>query len=94
MDLGKAVQISKVKIWNRMDCCSERLRNVDILVSNNNVNFESIAYKPGSNSGQAIVEIGIPTNAIPGRFLRIQLRGVTEFLGIMRNTKNFSKLKQ
>ena len=34
VDLGEVYEISKIRIWNRTDCCAERLDNFKILVKN------------------------------------------------------------
>lgn len=81
VDLGHSSQIREVRIWNRTDCCSERLANFYVLVSespfpsgnlratldNPSVWHQHIQRAPGK-------EITVPVSA-KGRYLRIQLAG-------------------
>jgi hypothetical protein len=81
VDLGAIYNIGLIKIWNRTDCCSERLSNFYVMVSekpfsSSNVN-DSLA-QPGiwssHNSGTAGRTTEIKVNA-QGRYVRIQLAG-------------------
>jgi hypothetical protein len=71
VDLGESYELDTVKLFNRTDCCSERLQNVDILLSDDGTTFRPIAV-----SGQVPVT---QTFAMPAgtraRFVRVQLRG-------------------
>ncbi len=74
VDLGRLAQIDSIAVWNRSDCCQDRLTGFHVLVS------RSPDAQPGS-AGFARFEIGtagrpteIPVDAI-GRYVRIQLQG-------------------
>lgn len=75
VDLGASVAIDRIDIFNRTDCCSERLSQFYVLVSDS----------PGAQPGQAIFEhfesgpVGISTSVsvgASGRYVRIQRAGV------------------
>ena len=81
VDLGAIYNIGLIKIWNRTDCCSERLSNFHVMVSeepfrSSNIN-DSLA-QPGiwssHNRGTAGRTTEIRVNA-QGRYVRIQLAG-------------------
>ncbi len=71
VDLAKSFPIDSVVIYNRTDCCGERLSNFAIKLSSD-----------GSTSTDSIVmtgQCGIPGKFVfgkDGRFVRVQLRGV------------------
>ena len=81
VDLGATYNIGLIKIWNRTDCCSERLSNFYVMVSekpfsSSNIN-ESISQSGIWNrhhSGTAGRTTEIKVNA-QGRYVRIQLVG-------------------
>ncbi len=77
VDLGSSYSISSVKIWNRGDCCSNRLNNFDIKVYNNR----------GGNETKNVYVSGQPSNNgstyninATGNVVRIQLRGNNRIL--------------
>jgi alpha-L-fucosidase 2 len=81
VDLGASYPIGLIRIWNRTDCCGERLSNFRVLVSD--VPFVSgdlnaVINQPGvwhyAVSGAAGVQTDIPV-ARAGRYVRIQLAG-------------------
>jgi hypothetical protein len=83
IDLGRTAKISGIVIWNRTDCCSERLKDFWVFVSD--VPFgpsdspANLQKRPGSWSG-FFDEIPSPTievdvGATAGRYVRIQLQG-------------------
>jgi len=87
VDIGSIQTIRRVAIFNRTDCCPERLSDFYVLVSetpftsndlNENIN------RPGVASFHAPTQAGSPTN-IPigrrGRYVRIQLVG-TNYLSL------------
>jgi len=56
VNLGKPYRVQKVQIWNRSDCCQNRLRNVEVFVDNkkcgklgttHSVNTINCNYKKG-----------------------------------------------
>ncbi|WP_158501608.1 discoidin domain-containing protein [Vitiosangium sp. GDMCC 1.1324] len=88
VDLGDTYDITEVRVWNRTDCCAERLQNFYVFVST--VAFTS--NDPEVTKGQPGVKAylvsgvgGSPTTAsfyqTKGRFVRVQLRG-TNYLSL------------
>ncbi|MDQ1707767.1 MAG: hypothetical protein QOJ88_978 [Pyrinomonadaceae bacterium] len=81
VDLGAAHSIAQIKVWNRTDCCPERLANFYVFVSNapfasNDLN--STISQPGVFAFQAPSQAGTPTTITvgkTGRYVRIQLVG-------------------
>jgi RHS repeat-associated protein len=81
VDLGSVQQINSVKVWNRTDCCSERLANFYVSVSDspfNSTDLNTTLGQPGvSNyytSGQGGSPTSVPVNRT-GRYVRVQLSG-------------------
>lgn len=81
VDLGAYQQIREIKIWNRTDCCGERLANFYVMVSP--VPFSSNYLQSSLNDQQVWSyhversvgrEITVPVSAA-GRYVRIQLAG-------------------
>jgi len=81
IDLGSVQDLGLVELWNRTDCCSERLTNFYVLVSD--VPFTSNSLTNSINQvgvysfrydGTALVTSNIPINR-SGRYLRVQLEG-------------------
>jgi len=81
VDLGGQKQIRQIKIWNRTDCCSERLSNFYVMVSphpfpggdlQTALNTGTIwSYQHAAAAGR---ETTLPVTAT-GRYVRIQLAG-------------------
>jgi len=76
VDLGATTDIGQVTVYGRSDCCTDRLANFDVLVSNDGAAWRAIA----SQVGAAAVRTRFQVDA-SGRFVRIQLRG-TGFLSL------------
>lgn len=81
VDLGRSQKIDRIRIWNRTDCCGQRLSNFYVLVSDNP--FRSGNLRPSLNQadiwkyynqGTAGVSTEIEVNTF-GRYVRIQLAG-------------------
>jgi F5/8 type C domain-containing protein len=87
VDLGAVHSIAEIKIWNRTDCCGERLSNFYVFISSTpftstdpNATLSNSAVSSFPAPGQA----GSPTTIAigkPGRFVRIQLMG-TDYLSL------------
>ncbi len=81
VDLGSVSSIDHIKVWNRSDCCPERLSNFYILVSNTlftstdlttTLNQPGVSnYYVGSPAGRPLLIAAGGT----GRYVRIQLAG-------------------
>lgn len=81
VDLGESETIDFIRIWNRTDCCAERLSDFYVLVSNqafSSTSLQETLQQPGVwhvlSAGQAATKTDIPVHA-PGRYVRIQLSG-------------------
>ncbi len=75
VDLDAEYDIDKIEIWNRTDCCSERLSNYDIFVKRNpnetglKFNTNRIRYQSGEAASKTI------NGNRRGRYVRIQKYG-------------------
>ncbi|XP_052787539.1 fucolectin-like [Mya arenaria] len=54
VDLGQIYAISSVKIYNRMDCCSDRLRNVEIHAGYEQYSYTSLVASHAGTVGSTI----------------------------------------
>ncbi len=82
VDLGRPSRIDWMQLWNRTDCCAERLSNFVVFVSGDDMNGRSlnqlmtdpavISRQVGATRG--LTTIGIPVNGV-GRYVRVQLTG-------------------
>ncbi len=81
VDLGESGSISTVEIWNRTDCCTARLSDVVVFVSDTDMTGRSIAELQADPTVTTIsidgplaanTELGAQTT---GQFVRVQLRG-------------------
>ncbi|MGB8507876.1 MAG: discoidin domain-containing protein [Pyrinomonadaceae bacterium] len=86
-DLGGSRQISTIKLWNRADCCQDRLSNFYIFISDSpftSTNAATTAAQPGVwnayVSGQAPMTLERAVGRT-GRYVRIQLTG-TNYLSL------------
>jgi hypothetical protein len=76
VDLGTPQAIGRVLLYNRTDCCTARLSDVDLLVSDDAVSWKVVASQTGRVGARTELPIGAT-----GRFLRVQLRG-TNYLSL------------
>lgn len=81
VDLGTSVPINEIAVWNRTDCCSTRLSDYYVLVSDHPFTNDSLAAtlaEPGVTAfheqGTAGRPSSFPTSAT-GRYVRVQLKG-------------------
>ena len=90
VDLGSSKQISSIDIYNRIDCCTDRLQSFYVFVSDNP--FTSHVLSDAINqAGVYVVYFGTGINGPPigytiplnrtGRYIRVQLNR-TEFLSL------------
>ncbi|PYI51568.1 discoidin domain-containing protein [Paenibacillus flagellatus] len=81
VDLGGSQPIEKILLWNRTDCCSDRVSNYYVLVSDAPIESPLLAealeqpgvssfYQPGRAGNPSTVSVGGT-----GRYVRIQLVG-------------------
>lgn len=79
VDLGSRIAIDTITLWNRTDCCSDRLRNFFIFVADDDMtgkNFGDLVvdnrvwrYSLGT-AAPTVLNIGVNTT---GRYVRVQL---------------------
>jgi hypothetical protein len=80
-DLGATYSIDEVALWNRTDCCSERLGDYYVLVSDEpfvSGSLEEVLAQPGVWAVRRQEVAGRPTTfdvGRTGRYVRIQLAG-------------------
>ncbi|MFE1951527.1 GH92 family glycosyl hydrolase [Streptomyces sp. NPDC059524] len=83
VDLGASRAISDVTVWNRTDCCSERLTDYYVLVSDTPFTGDSLAEalaQPGVTAVHRTDTAATPTEVpvrASGRYIRIQLATTT-----------------
>jgi len=82
LDLGTTAGISKVQLWNRTDCCSDRLADVHVFVSDKPFTSTDPAVLAGTAgvqhrlvSGQLGVSTDVTFNGSAARYVRVQLDG-------------------
>lgn len=87
LDLGAVFDIGQIRLWNRTDCCSARLSNFRVFVSDVPFTSNSLpgtVNQPGvttySFSGTFTGSLTIPVDRT-GRFVRVQLAG-TDYLSL------------
>jgi len=69
VDLGAPSSIGQVILYNRTDCCSDRLRDFDLLVSDDGASWRTVARY----TGVALDRLPLAVDR-SGRFVRVQLR--------------------
>lgn len=73
VDLGKQYQITDVTLWNRIDCCGDRLDNFRLILSDDGVNaVKTFMYSSG---GKELLSFAVnpPTGA---RYVKVRIIGV------------------
>jgi hypothetical protein len=87
-DLGASTTISTLNVWNRTDCCSERLDDFWVFVSDTPFDMsltpDRQAAKPGVWSSHQAGSAPVVTTVhpgVPGRYVMIQLNG-TNYLSL------------
>jgi len=81
IDLGRVQKIDTIRVWNRTDCCDERLKDFHVLVSESPFVSEDLEatllqpgvtnfYFPDSAAQQTDISAGVN-----GRYVRVQLAG-------------------
>ena len=87
VDLGASYAIDSINVWNRSDCCADRLSNFYILVSEQpfaSTNLVSTLSQPGVTGYYIVGQGGYPTTQAiqrTGRYVRVQLTG-TNYLSL------------
>ena len=81
VDLGSEQRIHAVRLWNRTDCCADRLSNFHVLVSRTPMTGKSLATLLADSSVTRVQVTGAAGRvstlmpAASGRYVRIQLAG-------------------
>ncbi len=78
-DLGASRQLGEIALWNRTDCCSDRLSDYYVFVSEQPFAHDSVAEtlaQPGVQAFHQEAAAGRPTRLpvdVTGRYVRVQL---------------------
>lgn len=72
VDLEKESAVKKVIIYNRRDCCSERLNNMKVTVSNNPNGGGQLCGKVANSRGKYKIEVNCP-RTLNGQYVRISI---------------------
>ncbi|MEM6631990.1 MAG: discoidin domain-containing protein [Bacteroidota bacterium] len=90
VDLGQQADINEVTIYNRSDCCQDRVRNLYILVSSqpfsNSASLSQLLSDPTIQATQFSAQVARPsTISVPttGRYVRIQLQATSQILNLV-----------
>ncbi|HYO63781.1 MAG TPA: Calx-beta domain-containing protein [Pyrinomonadaceae bacterium] len=82
VDLGGKGSIDQIKIWPRTDCCTDRLANFHVFVSDEpfeSSDLSATQEQPGVSTyfvaGQAASPTVVNTDGESGRYVRVQLTG-------------------
>jgi alpha-L-fucosidase len=89
VDLGGRFKIGSIEIWNRSDCCTQRLSNYWVLVSDQPITTDSLAearstpgviavHQPGVAGRPTTLDLGAKT----GRHVRVQLESTSDPLSL------------
>jgi hypothetical protein len=70
VDLGSVMGVGDVVLYNRSDCCAERLTNFDIQISNNGSTWHNAASSTGTAPNRSVFSIRKAS-----RYIRVRLRG-------------------
>jgi large repetitive protein len=82
VDLGASKRVDLVQLWNRSDCCADRLQNFVVFTSPNDMSGKTLAQLQADplvtqrqvGASQVVPVIGVPI-AVVGRYVRVQLLG-------------------
>jgi hypothetical protein len=72
VDLGRVYFIQRIVIWNRQDCCQNRLRDITVQIQGpgNEVLFETLVNPGDVLGGPATVTV-TPSISVPGQFVKL-----------------------
>jgi alpha-L-fucosidase len=89
VDLGSSYPIEEIAIWNRSDCCAQRLSDYWVMVSDNPItgdSLEAARTAPEVTAVHQLAQAGRPTtldlDGLHGRYVRIQLESATNPLSL------------
>lgn len=83
VDLGASATLDHITLWNRTDCCGDRLNDYWVFISNtpflNSDTPATLQIRPGTWSTHQTTapnpSTTIPATAVQGRYVRVQLSG-------------------
>jgi alpha-L-fucosidase len=87
-DLGASKPIKQISIWNRTDCCSQRLSDYYVMVSDTPFTSDSLTAtlaQPGVHAYHQTAMAKSPERITPdisGRYIRVQLASKTDPLSL------------
>ena len=74
VDLGAIKQLAEIRIFNRIDCCAERARTIQVLLSNDGIKWKRVYTHNGSvfgvSDGKPLI-VSLARNS--ARYVRLQL---------------------
>lgn len=89
VDLGSQFTLAEMEIWNRSDCCAQRLSNYWVLVSPTPIATDSLQEAlaaPGATAVRRGEAAGRPTtiglDGVRGRHVRVQLESASDPLSL------------
>ncbi|GLW96769.1 alpha-L-fucosidase [Microtetraspora sp. NBRC 16547] len=89
VDLGAADTLAEVRIYNRTDCCADRLRNYWVMTSEQEIRGQTVdeaKSSPGVTATRQAATAGTPSvidlGGVKGRYVRIQLESATDPLSL------------
>jgi alpha-L-fucosidase len=89
VDLERSVQVDEIEIWNRTDCCAERLSDYWVMTSDSPITadtLEEARSTPGVTAvhqpGQAGRPTRIDVGGLDARYVRVQLESASDPLSL------------
>lgn len=79
VDLGAVKALAEIRIFNRRDCCSERARTLQVLLSYDGVSWTRVFSNPGSVFGPDGAPLRVSVKGLSARFVRLQLAETNYF---------------
>lgn len=73
VDLGAVTSLGEIRIFNRRDCCSERSRTLQVLLSDDGVNWRKVFTNPGTVFGTDGTPLRVSVKGNAARYVRLQL---------------------
>ena len=73
VDLGAVKSLGEIRIFNRRDCCSERARTIQVLLSDDGVNWKRVFSNPGTVFGTDGTPLPVSVKGLSARYVRLQL---------------------
>jgi len=73
VDLGAVKALAEIHIFNRRDCCSERARTLQVLLSSDGVSWTRVFSNPGTVFGADGTPLRVSVKGLSARFVRLQL---------------------